>query len=171
MEKTALSQAVDLAIDEVYVDKSKDAEFLSNIGEGWDDLNTLKNDMAKSVLTFVMEIESILNHQEIIDMLGEQRSEFNNLVNVFWSDIDRFSKTMQELRSQHEHRSGKLATMEELNEFTRLSMSYQTLQVEMNSLLSPTMAGIVLILHEAAPQSIQTQPVAQLNETEKCDVV
>ena len=171
MKKTVISSAVNRAMNEVYVDKSGDAAFLAQIGEGWDDLQTLKNELATSMLTFIMEIESILQQPELMAMLGAHKGEFDRLMNVFWFDIDRFSKTMQELRTQHETRSGKLATMEELNEFTRLSMSYQTLQVEMNSLLAPTMGSIVLILHEVLPHRIAAKPIQQQTQLESANVL
>jgi hypothetical protein len=63
------------------------------------------------------------------------------MLNVFYSDINRFTATIQSLRSEHDHHRGSIATMEELNTFTRLSMSYQTLQIELQSLLAPTLAA------------------------------
>lgn len=170
MKKTVINSAVNRAMNEVYVDKSGDAAFLAEIGEGWDDLSKLKNELATSMLTFMTEVESILHQPELLAMLGANREEFNRLMNVFWSDIDRFSKTMQTLRTQHEDRSGALKTMEELNEFTRLSMQYQTLQVEMNSLLAPTMGSIVLILHESAPQRLEAAPTQTQPEEENANV-
>ena len=171
MKKTVISSAVNRAMNEVYVDKSGDAAFLAQVGEGWDDLTNLKNELATSMLTFMAEIESILHQPELLAMLGSNREEFDRLMNVFWADIDRFSNTMQTLRSQHESRSGVLKTMEELNEFTRLSMQYQTLQVEMNSLLAPTMGSIVLILHESAPQRLEVTPTQTQPEPESANVV
>ena len=158
-------------MNELYVDKSGDADFLAKIGEGWDDLINLKNELATSMLTFMSEIESLLHRPELLGMLGSNREEFDRLMNVFWADIDRFSKTMHNLRIQHDDRTGALKTMEELNEFTRLSMQYQTLQVEMNSLLAPTMGSIVLILHESAPQWLEIAPVQTQPETENANVV
>ena len=170
MKKTVINSAVNRAMNEVYVDKSGDGAFLAQIGEGWDDLSKLKNELATSMLTFMTEVESILHQPELLTMLGGNREEFNRLMNVFWSDIDRFSKTMQTLRTQHEDRSGALKTMEELNEFTRLSMQYQTLQVEMNSLLAPTMGSIVLILHESVPQRLEATPTQTQPEEENANV-
>lgn len=170
MKKTAINSAVNRAMNEVYVDKSGDAAFLAQVGEGWDDLSVLKNELATSMLTFMTEVESILHQPELLTMLGANREEFNRLMNVFWSDIDRFSKTMQTLRTQHEDKSGALKTMEELNEFTRLSMQYQTLQVEMNSLLAPTMGSIVLILHESVPQRLEATPIQTQPEEENANV-
>ena len=171
VKKTMISSAVNRAVNEVYVDKSGDAAFLAQAGEGWDDLTNLKNELATSMLTFMAEIESILHKPELLSMLGSNREEFDRLMNVFWADIDRFSKTMQTLRNQHENRSGALKSMEELNEFTRLSMQYQTLQVEMNSLLAPTMGSIVLILHEAVPQRLEVTPIQTQSEPESANVV
>ena len=140
------------------VDTSGDAQTLNSNKECWDDLSVLKNDLATTLLQFVVEIESAVTSPEILNALGADRHEFDKTVNVFYSDINRFTEQIQSLRSQHEHFSGGIDSMDDLNLFTRLSMSYQTLQIELHSLLGPTMANIILILHQALPSKIAVNP-------------
>lgn len=170
MKKTTVNAAVNAAINELRVDKSGDSELLATSKEGWDDLNVLKNELASSMLTFVVEIDNINNSPELQSLLGSRKPEFDKLLDVFFSDIDRFSKTIETLRNQHEHRSGSITSMEELNEFTRLSMSYQTLQIEINTLLAPTMGAIVLLMHEVAPTHVAATQNEKQTDTEAANV-
>lgn len=145
--------------DGMIIDRSEDAEALQTNQEGWDDLAVLKDELAQTLLSFVIEIERITRSPELLEALGDRRSEFDKTLNVFYSDIDRFTNTIQSLRSEHDHLQGGVSSMEDLNLFTRLSMGYQTLQIELQSLLGPTMANIVLMLHEVAPSKIAVQPL------------
>lgn len=136
------------------VDTSNDAQTLNSNKECWDDLSLLKNELATALLHFVIEIESMVTSPDILSALGEDRREFDKTVNVFYSDVNKFTEQIHALRSQHEHLSGGIESMDDLNLFTRLSMNYQVLQIELHSLLGPTMANIVLILHQALPSKI-----------------
>jgi hypothetical protein len=145
--------------DGMIIDRSEDAEALQTNQEGWDDLAFLKDELAQTLLSFVIEIERITSSPELLEALGDRRGEFDKTLNVFYSDIDRFTNTIQSLRSEHDHLQGGVTSMDDLNLFTRLSMGYQTLQIELQSLLGPTMANIVLMLHEVAPSKIAVQPL------------
>lgn len=164
MKKSHTAAAASRAIDHFSIDRSGDQAALAGSDEGWDDLNVLKNELSQTMLGFVIEIESITKSPELLALLGDKRGEFDQMLNVFYSDINRFSSTIETLRHQHEHYSGSIASMEQLNEFTRLSMSYQTLQIEMQSLLAPTMAGIILMMHEVAPTSIAVTSVPMIQQ-------
>lgn len=157
MKKTPIGLAAAQVAGDFVINRSDDQEFLNQNQQGWDDLNELKDLLAQSLLGFVINIDSITSSPELRAMLGGKLVEFDKLLAVFYSDVDRFSKTIQELRAEHEHLSGRITSMEQINDFTRLSMAYQALQMELTSLLSPTMAGIVLLLHEAVPQAIAVQ--------------
>lgn len=159
MKKSATSAASSQALEYFSIDKSGDDAVLATNEEGWDDLNELKESLAHTLLGFVIEIETIVNSPDLINALGERRKEFDKLINVFYSDINRFTETIKNLRGQHENLAGRITSMDQLNTFTRLSMSYQTLQIELQSLLAPTMACIILILHEIAPSHIAVNPV------------
>jgi hypothetical protein len=145
--------------DGMIIDRSEDAEALQTNQEGWDDLAVLKDELAQTLLSFVIEIERITSSPELLEALGTRRGEFDKTLDVFYSDIDRFTNTIQSLRSEHDHLQGGVTSMDDLNLFTRLSMGYQTLQIELQSLLGPTMANIVLMLHEVSPSKIAVQPL------------
>lgn len=155
--KTKVSYAVRELTEELSIDRSGDEAALDGNEEGWDDLNLLKDEIATTMLGFVIDTDSVVNNQQVLSMLGDKRAEFDKHISIFYSDIERFTSTIQTLRVEHENRSGRINTMEDLNTFTRLSMSYQTLQVEMQSLLGPTMASIILILHEVVPHSMSVE--------------
>lgn len=152
----------DQSIDEsdvVYVDSTRDTKALEENTEGWDDLSVLKDELAHTLLSFVIDIERITSSPEVLQALGERTAEFNKTLDVFYNDINRFSNTIEELRLQHIGLTGGVTTIEDLNLFTRLSMGYQTLQIELQSLLGPTMANIVLMLHEVAPTKMAVQDI------------
>lgn len=163
--KTKVSYAVRELTEELSIDRSGDEAILKGNEEGWDDLNVLKEELATTMLGFVIDIDSITTNPQVLSVLEGKRGEFDKHLNIFYSDIERFTSTIQTLRAEHEHLSGRISTMEDLNTFTRLSMSYQTLQVEMQSLLGPTMASIILILHDVAPHSMAPEePVSSISD-------
>lgn len=149
----------------ITIDTSNDITTLNTNKECWDDLSHLKNELAATLLNFVVEIERATTSPELLSALGADRQEFDKTVNVFYSDVNRFTEQIQSLRSQHEHLSGGIDSMDDLNLFTRLSMSYQTLQIELHSLLGPTMANIILILHQALPSKIAVKPAEPAQES------
>jgi hypothetical protein len=141
------------------VNTDRDEEFFSQNQDAWSDLNTLKDSLAHTMLGFVIEVERITSSPEVMEQLQGRRAEFDGYLQTFYADVGRFSETIQSLRAQHEGREGRLVSMEDLTLFTRLSMEYQTLQVELQSLLAPTLGSLVLLLHEQIPQGVHSPEI------------
>ena len=135
------------------VNSDGDAGLLNSLTETWDHLQNLKNEMAAGVLEFVGQVEEITNSQVIMQNLGQHETEFKKLLQVFYTDIDGFTRKMQEVRLQHEHRSGPIVSMNDLTLYNNLSMEYGLLNEQLMSLIGPTITNMIVIVHEAAPMS------------------
>lgn len=152
-----LSASIRTGINKNYqVDTDGDSKLLQENNEGWDDLNHLKNTIAEALIMFRMEVGNILTHKEITDNLGDRRAEFTRLNEVFDTDINRFADTIQELRTRHESKTGSITSVADMNDFTNISMKYQVLQMELHSLLAPTLASMVLLISEVVTASLPT---------------
>ena len=135
--------------DSLRVDTSGDKELLSTFEQGWDDLNQLKDDLASTILNLVDEVQQILSNRNLLEQTDNRREEFDRLQDSFFSDVTNASEQIAALRAQHEGRSGPIASMDDLSVFTRLSLGYNTLGVELQALLAPNIASMVLLIDEA----------------------
>lgn len=130
---------------------------LNSLTEGWDDLTAMKNEIAGAVLTFVMQVESVSKQKVVIDNLGVHLQEFQKLQNVFYTDLDGFTKKMEQLRPMHEHRTGPITSMEDLNVYNELAMEYTLLNSQLMTLIAPTITSIILLVDQATAPLIQQQ--------------
>lgn len=166
-KKTALATSIE---DAYVIDTTDDEKSLTEATETWDDLNELRDSLATAVLEFVLSIEALTSNKDIVSQLGDALPVFNKHLKVFFHDVDGFSKSIQNLRLQHEGKFGKIVSMEELNLFTNLSIQYQTLNAELQSLLSPTIAALVIVLEKVQP-TIVTDTIKDTEEVkEVCHV-
>lgn len=140
-----------------HIDTDGDLDIIEKDNNCWDDLNGLKEALGNALVEFVYQVQTMVHSPQITDNLGERRDEFDRLVGVFNKDIDTYASQIADLRIQHEHMSGSMTTLDEMNLFTNLSMRYQVIQVELQSLLAPTLANLTLLINEIVPMSV---PVA-----------
>lgn len=158
------------------VDMDSDADLLDKNNEGWDDLNSLKENLANALVEFVIQVQSIVTSPEITSRLGDKRAEFDKLVTVFNVDVNSFASRIEELRAQHEDKTGSVTSIDDMNTFSNLGMKYQVLQVEINSLLAPTLAGLVMIVNDiisddrSNQQSLQDSAVVDVQPKEISNV-
>jgi hypothetical protein len=59
--------------ESIDIDRSEDQALLGQSEEGWDDLAVLKDELAMTLLGFVVEIERITNSPELLSSLGAKR--------------------------------------------------------------------------------------------------
>lgn len=130
------------------INTESDEEFLKNSNFSWDDLNTLKDELGKNILEFVVNVTSIINNKEIINNLNDKRDYFNKLVALFFSDINDFSNKIKSLREQHEHLTGHINNINDFNIYNRIAINYQALFSELATLITPIISDIILTVSE-----------------------
>lgn len=157
MKQSAVAAAVQDHLNQINIDTSGDDAFLQTLPETWDDLNAMKDEMANSVLEFVSQVEEVSRQNVVMENLGSRKLEFERLQDVFYTDIDGFTKTVEQLRSQHENRSGRITTMEELNLYNALGMEYAVLNQKLMTLIAPTITSIILLVNEVTDRLQQVQ--------------
>jgi len=125
------------------------------ITETWEELNEIKDTIANGVLEFVGSGEIIRQTPEITQSLGDKTAEFEKLLNLFYTDIDQFTKRMQTLIAEHDGKTGVLTTIEELHLFSSLSAQYLSLGDQLTVLIGPTVGQLMLLINDAVPVSNQ----------------
>lgn len=163
MKQTAISAATRALVQQtaLSVNTDGDANLLSTLTETWDQLQEMKNQMASSVLEFVGHVEEITNSPQIMQNLGVHKGEFDKLLRVFYTDIDGFTRKMQEVRLQHDTRTGRIASMEELSLYNHLAMEYATLNQQLMTLIGPTIGSMMVLINETIP-TIQSDNVTDV---------
>lgn len=126
------------------VDTSKDQELLQGQNYNWDDLNALKEELGRSLLEFVGQVDMMLRNPDITNNLGNQTEHFSKTVDIFFKDISDFSEKVKDLRVQHEQLSGPVSDLSQLSLYNRLAMSYHSLCSELTILVGPTISELVL---------------------------
>lgn len=153
MKQTPIASAAQAFVRQgsLSVNTGDDANLLSTLTETWDQLQEMKNSMAAGVLEFVAQVEEITRTPVIMQNLGAHAAEFRRHEEVFYRDIDGFTKKVQELRVQHEHRTGPITTMDDLTQYNHLAMEYATLNSQLMTLIGPTIASMIMIVNEVVP--------------------
>jgi hypothetical protein len=130
------------------IETDNDQDFLRNGNYSWDDLITLKQDIGNNILDFIGQVNSIIMNNSIVSNLGSHKSHFNKLVALFYSDINEFSKTVKELSSEHEGKSGSIVDINDYNNYNRLAIQYHAAFTELATLISPTLSEIVILVND-----------------------
>lgn len=161
MKQTSISRAVEAVVnDSIRVNTASHNEILNNLTETWEDLQNVKNTIASGVLDFVTQVESITQQQVIMANLGQHEAEFRRLENVFYTDLNGFTLKIQELRVEHEHRTGAITSLDDLNTYNRLAVEYSALNSQLLTLIGPTITSMIILVNEVVPtiQAQQQQP-------------
>lgn len=130
------------------IDRSGDEQLLMDENYSWDDLNVLKEELGSSIMSFVLQVKSTLEQPEIINNLGSRSNEFNQTVNLFFSDVDEFSHKVKTNREMHEGRTGHVKDLTEFNLYNQVAMTYHSLFAELGSLITPTISKLMMIISE-----------------------
>jgi hypothetical protein len=125
--------------------QSGDEQFLLQGSERWEDLTNIVRGVGNSLLDMVNNVHALISHPGFEAHLGESKGIFEKHKNQFFSDINAFTLKVESLRSRHADKTGTMKTMEELNNYTHLSMLYLNLSTELESLLAPTITAMFLI--------------------------
>lgn len=135
------------------VDTSHDNELFGEGSYSWDDLNRLKDELGHGVLEFTAQVSQLAQNTDITKNLGEDTKHFADTVNLFFKEITDFSDRIRINREQHEHKTGRIGSMDELNTYNRLAMSYHTLCNELTILVSPIVSELMLITAKVVDRS------------------
>ncbi len=148
-----VKETIDAAVEEGFEHEESIEDVLCG-DYVWEDLKTLKDELASAVIGLTLEIGSIVSAPAIMNNLGEKKEHVSKMIQVFYKDVDRFSSKVAKVRVEHEDKVGKLTDIEEFNTYNRVAITYQNLYTELNGLLAPTMADIVLTISETAAAAV-----------------
>lgn len=130
-----------------------DERILAQENYNWDELNTLREEVAKGVMEFVIQVTQLSQNPSILNNLGDHLKEFTDTVALFFKDISAFSEKVKHIRTQHENLSGPITDMVSYNRYNRIAFEYHTLCNELAILVAPTMSQLILITSEAVDKS------------------
>lgn len=144
-ELRSISKEVNRIVDKsLTVDSSADEKTLMNLKVTWDDLVSLKDELAGQVLNLVHNVTEISSNPQITQNL-ESPDNFSCLVKVFFQDVNEYSTKVKNLRAKHEHHRGKIASIAEFEEYNNYAVEYYSLSEELIHILAPTVTEIVLM--------------------------
>lgn len=131
----------------IHADDSGDEDFFAKDPSSWEELNELRQALAEGVLTFTMQVESMVNNPIVSEVLQDKKPEFDRLVQTFMSDTQEFSSKVAQLRAEHEHLSGKITNIDDFGKFNRIALRYENAKDELSVLLAPTISEMVLLIN------------------------
>ena len=143
------------------IDTSDDASFLDGMNYNWDDLNQLKEELGRSILEFVGQVNQFVQNPSIVNNLKDQTTHFAQTVDIFFKDMTAFSDKVRVLREEHEHRTGLVKDLDELSIYNRVAMTYHSLCSELTILVGPTISELILIVSKVvdASNAVETSTV------------
>lgn len=164
--KRGVTKAIEQFVnDGMQIDASHDQDFLSSSQYSWDDLNKLKEDLGMQIIEFIGQVQSIIANPAVISNLGDKSTQFQKSIELFFADINNFSLKVPEIRLQHENRTGHIDNLNDFNLYNRLAIQYQALFTELATLVSPTLADIMLTIADIVPVKVD-EAVAQTQQQE-----
>ena len=116
--------------------------------ESWDDLNELCVEVAMSMNQMLQGFDALRNHPLHDQLVEHARADYDNHVNVFHADMQRFTDKLSEIKQSHAHRTGTVDDMDDVMEYSRISMLYLTLPNEINATLQLSFASMFMIFSE-----------------------
>lgn len=155
LERKQIAREIDNVIQNGFnIDASHDGDLLKGENYNWDDLNKLKEDLGNQVLEFIGQVNSVITNPAVIKNLGDKGPQFQKAVELFFADINNFSFKVKEIRGQHESRSGHIDDLNDFNLYNRVAIQYQSLFSELATLVSPTLADIMMTIAEIVPVNV-----------------
>ena len=142
------------------INTQNDAAYLADKNYNWNDLIQLKEELGNSIVEFVAQVTAIITNPDIVNNLGNKQAHFERVTKVFFSDLNDFSNKVAQLRAQHEHMTGPVLDINQFNLYNRVAINYNSMFMELQSLMTPTLSDLVLTVSEltipvAAPAADQ----------------
>ena len=155
LERKQIAKEINNVIENGFnIDASHDEDFLKTAGYSWDDLNKLKEELGGKIIEFMGQVNAIITNRDIIANLGDKAQHFNKVTELFFSDINNFSFKVRDIRVQHEQLTGHIDNLNDFNNYNRIAIQYQSLFSELATLLSPTLADLVMTVSEIVPVNV-----------------
>ena len=172
LKKNPLAVAVQSTIkNDIAIDTSGDEDFMEGQTYSWDELNTLKSELASAVMDFTNSVVEIVRNPFVTSgCLGEDQSRFDSTVKTFFSDINHFSNQVKELRQEHEHLSGPITDITGFNVYNRVSITYHNLFTELNALAAPSLSNLIILLTEVENKMAQAKKEKEAQEAPAVEV-
>lgn len=167
LEKKQVVKEIENAIQTGFrIDTSHDEDFLKTSEYCWEDLNKLKEDLGTQIVQFIGQVQEVITNPAIIQNLGEKTQHFNKVVELFFADINNFSFKVKDIRVLHEHLSGRIESMTDFNNYNRIAIQYQSLFSELATLITPTLADLMMTVTEIVPVNV-AQSTTAVSEEQK----
>jgi hypothetical protein len=154
-EVTAIAREINKLADNNFTVTTDDSDVLSKMQVSWDDLLALKDELSSQVLNLVSNVMSIAENQQIVAAL-QNKDNFHKVVNVFFQDVNEYSAKVKTVRTQHEHKSGRIASIEENEEYNKLAVEYYRLSEELINVLAPTVTEIIVMSNAGVADKLKT---------------
>lgn len=166
LEKKKLNAEIEAIVDNnfevVTNDQSEINKLLEDQDVNWDDLEKLKQELGSKIMEFTKNIVDIVGRKDIIDNLKGQTAEFNQLINLFLTDINNFSLKVKDLTKQHEGKSGPVKNIDEVSEYNRIAIQYNFYFSELLTLIAPTLAEILILIKEISLEDSSKQAITDV---------
>lgn len=140
----ALNKEINKIVNNNFQVVTDDTAIENNITSTWDDLISLKNSIAEQIMQFVGSVQAISSNAQLIALI-EDKEHFNKLLRVFFQDVNDYTAKFKDLRLQHEHRTGKISSIEEFEQFNKLAFTYYALSEELLTVITPVVTDIIVI--------------------------
>lgn len=155
LERKQIVKELDSAIQNGFnIDASHDEELLQSSQYNWDDLNTLKTDLGNQIIQFMGQVNMVITNPAVINNLGDRAKHFEKTVELFFADINNFSLKVRDIRVQHEEKTGHIDNLNDFNQYNRIAIQYQSLFSELATLVSPTLADIMMTIADIVPVKV-----------------
>ena len=138
---------------DMQTDISEDESLMEEESYNWDELNELRDDLGKGIMSFVFQVKSVIEQPDVINNLGDMADEFSQVTSLFFNDINDFSMRVKENRMLHDGKSGKVTDLTDFNTYNRCAMMYHSLFSELSALVTPTLSKLMLIISEIVDTS------------------
>lgn len=148
-------QSVETESDRRYMDYITTEKFQ------WEDLHVMRNEIGENISVFIENVSAILKNQQIMENLGENANEFDKLVSMFFSDIEKFSVEMAALNVQFENKFGVITTIDDYTLYNDLAVAYHFKTSDMVALTQCTIGQIISICLEVEAMLAEQQNTTQ----------
>lgn len=149
LEQKQITKEINKVLNQGFkINVQSDEDFLKTCDYKWEDLDKLKEDLGASIIEFIKQVNTIITTPEIINNLGDKKSHFNKVVNLFFSDINEFSHKVKEIRLKHENMSGPIKNINDFDNYNRIAIQYHSLFSELATLITPTLSDLMLTISE-----------------------
>lgn len=168
MNKTEVANAIDSMISgQQQQQGTKTVEQLLSENEPiyWESLFTLVEELNPAVGSFLDQIMAITTNKDIIDNLGDSKVEFDKYINLFISDMDKFSKLIAAVKEEHKDESGIVATDADYAKYTSIAFKYEGAYMNITQIVTPILIQLMGIISDTQRRLPKPDKLAAIDAT------